>query len=100
MVIKWSEFSKQNLQDFVNNSKMVSPINYVISLVEYAKYLTENPGLGKILCHINDLEIRQLVFKKHKILYHISYNQIYIISVVHSFQDLDKSLKFIKKFFK
>ncbi len=100
MVIKWSQFSRENLQDFVKNSKIISPLNYVISLVEYVQYLTENPYLVKTLCYINGLEIRQLIFKKHKILYHIFYNQIYIISVVHSFQDLDKSLSFIKKFFK
>ena len=100
MVIKWSDFSKENIKDFTKNSLMLSPKNYVKSLLEYVTYLSDHPRLGKVLCYINSKEIRQLIYRKHRILYYIFDNKIYIIAVIHSSQDLKTSLKFIKRFFK
>ena len=100
MVIKWSNFSKSNLKDFAKNSKMVSALEYIKALVEYVYCLSEQKYLGKILCYTNSKEIRQLIYKKHRILYHIHDDEIYIIAVIHSMQNLDYNIKFIKKYFK
>lgn len=44
MVIRWSDFSKENLKDFIKNSVMNSPKEYVKSLMEYVTYLSDHPN--------------------------------------------------------
>lgn len=99
MVIKWSYFARDNLKDFIKNSKMSSPYKYAELLVEYVNGLVENNYLGKILCNINSKEVRQLIYKKHRILYYVFNDEIYIIAVLNTAQDLEGSLKFIKMYF-
>ena len=79
---------------------MFFPSKYIKSLIEYVDFLSEQNYLGKVLCYINSFEIRQLIYRKHRILYHIFNDEIYIIAVIHASQDLETNLKFIKKFLK
>ena len=53
------------------------------------------PYLGKQL-HLfsNDLHIRQIVFKSHKIIYIIINSNIYILTVIHS--KMDNKTKIMK----
>lgn len=100
MVIKWSDFAKSNLKDFIENSKMSEPVKYVESLVESADILKDNPEAGKILFYDKKKEVRQLIHNQHRILYRISENEIHIGSVLNTAQDLENSLKYLNKFFK
>lgn len=100
MVIKWSDFAKNNLQDFIKNSKMSEPVNYVENLVESVKLLEDNPEAGKILFYDKKIAVRQLIHDQHRILYRISKDEIHIGSVINTAQNLEQSLKYINKFFK
>ena len=100
MVIKWSDFAKRNLYDFIQNSKLYSPNIYVKNLVYYASILKDNPKAGKILFTYNEIEFRQLVYKMHRIIYCIYDEEIHIGAVLHTARDLETSLRFIKKFLK
>lgn len=46
---------------------------------------------------IFNYEIRQLVYKKHIIIYHIKGNDIVILSVLHTKLDLGKALRKLKR---
>lgn len=55
--------------------------------------------LGKIYDYIDNLIIRQLVYKEHKIYYYIENEKtIHILSLVHHKQDTKSRLDYIKKF--
>lgn len=95
MVIQWSDFSKSNLKSFVKNSKLYHPNIYIKSLVENVNILKSNPKSGKIIIIENEIEIRQLIFKMHRIIYHIENDLIRIDAVLHTNYDLDTSLDFI-----
>ena len=100
MVIKWSDFAISNLQDFVEYSKLSSPKSYAENLTNNVYTLENNPRAGKKLYYDGDEEIRQLVFKMHRIIYRIFNDEIHVLMVLNSNQDLQTTLKFIDKFLK
>lgn len=74
-------------------------INYIKSLVEYTNCLENQKHLGKLLIYYNSKEIRQLIYKKHRIIYCIVGNTIFIISIIHSIQSTNAILNSIINFF-
>lgn len=103
MEIIWTANAKKDLFDFLQSSKLSSNskiISYINSLTNYVEILSTYSSLGKILFHINDLEIRQLIYKKHRILYFINSNQIIILSVIHVSRDINHIINFLKNYFK
>ena len=99
MVIKLSNFAKQNLHDFILNSKISNPNIYVKNLVNSVFLIQENPKIGKVLFSQNNIPIRQFIYKKHRIINRLYDNEIHIGAILHTFQDLNTSLKLIKLFF-
>ena len=99
MVIKWSDFAKDNLKYFIETSKLTHPLVYAESLVRNLFLLTDNPRAGKLLFTINDLEVRQLIYKKHRIIYRINNDTIDVGAVIHTSQNLEISIRFAKRFF-
>lgn len=93
MVIQWSNFAKTNLKDFIHYSKISNPNIYVQKLIFNVSILEDNPKAGKVITHKNTVEIRQLVYKMHRILYHIYEDEIHIDAVLHSHFNLNNYLK-------
>ena len=99
MVIKWSDFAKSNLKDFIKYSKLSSPNDYADKLVMSVYILEDNPRAGKDISENFDEEIRQLVYGMHRIIYRIYNNEIHILMVLHANQDLQSAIKYIEKYF-
>ena len=71
---------------------------YMKKLVDYVDILETMPELGKNIEYIiSNYEIRQLIYKKHRIIYHIKGNDIVILSVLHTRLDLGKALRKLKR---
>lgn len=99
MGIKWSDFAKENLYDFVRCSKMESPVEYVENLVQSVSILEDYPEAGKVLYYANKIATRQLIYEMHRIIYRVKDNEIHIGAVLHTSKDLESSLKFVNRFF-
>jgi len=99
MVIKWTKFAKQDLIDFYNTTKKTehNAKKYIYSIVEYVENLLINPLLGKFLFHIDNIEMRQLVFRHHKIIYTVIKGDIFIISIVHTSRNIEQYMKYLKE---
>lgn len=98
MEIIWTKEAKQDLHDYYKNSRIENTEKlkkYVTSIVEYVDSLATSPRLGKVLYN-DKVEVRQLVYKIHKILYSIINNKIYILVVTPSARDT----KFITQYLK
>lgn len=95
MVINWSNFAIDNLREFKKVTKMNDIRLYTDALFEYTENLINNNDLGKYVLSINNLEIRQLIFKKHKILYCIVENEIRILALIHESQNYTLALKYM-----
>ena len=96
MVIEWDKKARNDLKEYVKSSKTTNPKEYIEQLVSYVKTLAEYPNLGKIQYIYNNSEIRQLVFKMHKIYYRIVGNKIIITAVLHSNTDISRIAKYLR----
>ncbi len=99
MVIIWSDFAKRNLQNYIKFSKLSSPNTYIEELVNTVHILEDNPRAGKELNFDKNREIRQLIYKMHRIIYLVIDKEIYILTVLHANQDLQTTINSIKRFF-
>lgn len=102
MVIKWTPLAIEQLQNFKEISK-VEPHNikdYIVSLVAFTNSLLDNNELGKVMFMLDDVKFRQLLYKKHRIIYYVKNNEIQIVSVIHTSQNLTKAIAILEKYYK
>lgn len=100
MVI-WTDNALSHITEFIDEEKEdteETAKSYMRRLVDYVDILETMPELGKNMEYIiSNYEIRQLIYKKHRIIYHIKENDIVILSVLHTRLDLGKALKNLKR---
>ena len=100
MVI-WIDNALSHITEFIDEAKEDTEETakyYMKKLVDYVDILETMPELGKNIEYIiSNYEIRQLIYKKHRIIYHIKGNDIVILSVLHTRLDLGKALRKLKR---
>ncbi len=100
MVI-WTDNAISHITEFIDESKDDTEEvakSYMRKLVDYVDILETMPELGKNMNYIiSNYEIRQLIYKKHRIIYHIKGNDIVILSVLHTRLDLGKALRKLRR---
>lgn len=100
MVI-WTDNALSHITEFIDEAKEdteETAKSYMRKLVDYVDILETMPELGKNMEYIiSNYEIKQLIYKKHRIIYHIKGNDIVILSVLHTRLDLGKSLRKLKR---
>ena len=100
MEIVITKKAQTDLYNFFNISRPDTEnyvISYIYDLIDYTELLSKFSQIGKIVDYIESFEIRQLLHKKHKILYTIYNSKIYILRFVHTSQNfnLKKNLNLI-----
>lgn len=100
MVI-WTDNAISHITEFISDAKNdteETAKNYMKKLVDYADILENMPQMGKNLEYIlGNYEIRQLIYKKHRIIYHIKNDTVVILAVLHTRLDLSKALRKLKR---
>lgn len=72
--------------------------SYMRKLIDYTDILDTMPDLGKkVDKNIFRYQINQLIYKKHKIIYHKKENYIVILAVLHTRLDINKALRKLKR---
>lgn len=102
MDIVWLEDAKNDLINYRKNSSIITEgkvENYITSLMDYVDSLENNPQLGKLFFTYKKNEIRQLIYKKHRIIYYIKDNEVRILAVIHTARDIDNIMNYINGFF-
>lgn len=54
------------------------------------------PQIGRRIFEVNNEEIRQLIYEKHRMLYTLKKDKIYILAVVHTTRNYNVIIKYIK----
>ena len=101
MGIKWTPLAIEQLRNFVEMSK-AEPHNvkkYITSLVNYSSSLLSNNELGKVMFTLNNVKFRQLLYKKHRIIYYIKKDEIQIVSIIHTSQNLESAIAMLEKLY-
>ena len=100
-MIIWTDRAVLHMEEFIKNAKADTENTarrYINGLIDYAEELDNMPKLGKIYNTLfSNYEIRQLIYKSHKVYYTIQKDDIVILAVLHSKMDIKNALKNILK---
>ncbi len=85
MKIKWTNEALEQLiemEEFISKDSPERAEIFVDQLIEHAEdSLPDNPRMGRIVPEIANPDIRELIFKKYRIVYRLTENSIEILSV-------------------
>ena len=100
MVI-WTDNSITNITEFLDEAKEGTEKKektYMQKLVDYVDIIETMPEIGKnINFLISDYEVRQIIYKKHRIFYVIKEENAVILAIIHTRLDIGKALKKLKR---
>ena len=101
MVVVWSEQAINDLKSYAKNSAIITESKvqqYIDDLVDYGNSLSLSPQLGKSFLIYKNIQIRQLIYKMHRIFYYIENNEIIIIQIVHTKRNINVVIEIMKKY--
>lgn len=84
MKMKWTNEALLRLfeiEDFISQDNPERAAKFVDQLIEHAESLSEKPLRERTVPEISNPDIRELIFRKYRIVYRISGANLYILSV-------------------
>lgn len=100
-MVVWTDNAISHITEFIDearNDTEETAKSYMNKLVDYTEIFETMPEIGKRIEYvISNYEIRQMIYKKHRIIYHIKENDAVILAVLHTKLDIDKALRKLKR---
>lgn len=100
MVI-WTDNAITNITEFIDDAKMdteETAKSYMRKLVDYVDILETMPKIGKEIDYIIlNYQVRQLIYKKHRIIYYIKGDDTVILAIIHTRLDINKTIRKLKR---
>ena len=100
-MVVWSDNAISHITEFIDEAREETKgiaKSYMRKLVEYTDILDIMSKIGKkTKFFISDYEVRQIIYKKHRIFYNIKGNNVIILAVIHTRLDVEKALKKLKR---
>jgi toxin ParE1/3/4 len=85
MKILWTREALQRLieiEDFIAKDNAERAAKFVDDIVEHAEsVLPGEPRIGRMVSEISNPDIRELIYKKHRIVYRVNKNNLEILTV-------------------
>lgn len=84
MRIKWTNEALMRLfemEDFISQDSPERAGKFVDQIIEHAETLSDKPLRGRTVPEISNPDIRELIFKKYRIVYRVKGNSLYILTV-------------------
>jgi toxin ParE1/3/4 len=84
MKIRWTHEALLRLfeiEDFIAQDSPDRARQFVDQIIEHTKFLPDNPFSGRTVPEISNPDMRELIFKKYRIVYRINDNDIDIMTV-------------------
>ena len=85
MKILWTREALRQLteiEDFIAKDNAERAANFVDEIVDYAEsVLSSEPRIGRMVPEIANPDIRELIFKKYRIVYRVNKNNVEILTV-------------------
>lgn len=82
--IRWTHEALLRLfeiEDFISQDSPVRAGKFVDQLIEHTESLSDNPLSGRTVPEISNPDIRELIFRKYRIVYRIKGNNIDVLTV-------------------
>lgn len=87
MKLLWTEKAISNLNEiekFIARNNLDIAIKFVDKLIDKAETLVENPKKGRIVPELSIEQIREIIYKKYRIVYLLKESSIEILTVFES----------------
>ena len=87
MKLLWTEEAISNLreiEEFIARDNAETAIKFVDELIDKAETLVENPKKGRIVPELSIEQIREIIYKKYRIVYLLKESSIEILTVFES----------------
>jgi len=84
MKIRWSHESLERLieiEEYISKDSRDRAIKFVDQLIEHADLLSDKPRMGRTVPELANPDIRELIFKRYRIVYRLKANCIEILTV-------------------
>ncbi len=84
MTVIWTTEALENLneiEEFIARDSPKNALIFIEALIDHGESLFQNPKIGRVVPEISNPQIRELIFKKYRLVYRISGNQIEILTV-------------------
>ena len=84
MKIRWSHEALERLIEIEEYISMDSPARaakFVDQIIDHTELLSDKPRMGRAVPELTTPDIRELIFKKYRIVYRIKANHIEIVTV-------------------
>lgn len=84
MSIKWTNEALMRLfeiEDFISQDSPERAEKFVDQIIEHAETLSDKSLRGRTVPEISNPDIRELIFKKYRIVYRIKGSSLYILTV-------------------
>ena len=69
------------IEDFISQDSPERARKFVDQIIERTESLSDNPLSGRTVPEISNPDIRELIFRKYRIVYRINWNNIDILTV-------------------
>ena len=97
----WTDNAISHITEFIKDAKTDKEEiakNYMNKLVDYVYTLENMNEMGKDFEYVvSNYKLRQLIYKKHRIIYIIKNDDVVILAVLHTKLDIEKALKKLKR---
>lgn len=87
MKLLWTEEAISNLreiEEFIARDNAETAIKFVDKLIDKAETLLENPKKGRVVPELSIEQIREIIYKKYRIVYLLKESSIEILTVFES----------------
>jgi toxin ParE1/3/4 len=84
MKIKWTHEAVEQvieIEDYISKDSPARAIQFVDQLIEHAESITDKPHMGRTVPELANPDIRELIFKKYRIVYRLEKNYIEVLTV-------------------
>jgi toxin ParE1/3/4 len=84
MKIRWSHEALERLieiEEYISKDSPAGPTHFVDQLIDHAQLLSGRPRMGRTVPELTTSDIRELIFKKYRIVYRLKANHIEIVTV-------------------
>jgi toxin ParE1/3/4 len=84
MKIRWSHEALERLieiEEYIAKDSPARATHLVDQLIDYAQLLSDKPRMGRAVPELTTPDIRELLFKKYRIVYRIKANHLEIVTV-------------------
>ena len=100
-MVVWTDNAISHITEFIDEVREgteKTAKTYMRKLVDYTDILETMPEIGKKTnFYIFDYEIRQMIYKKHRIFYNIKGKDVVILAIIHTRLDVGKALRRLKR---